>query len=180
MAKNPRKRKKRGRKDGWLAVQLAALTNAKYKSQTYRQGVLVGQVFGILTLIAGFVLSVAGISGSIEWLVEASGLTSRLTNATPGVVFVIVDMIIIWRYKPHVSHDIQFDREGGVSGRPLQGHGGGWRRLSADEGSSARSGTMRERVTYREEQRGVGGALENRSMAGRIQHGEVRIQKKDS
>jgi hypothetical protein len=35
-------------------------------------------------------------------------------------------------------------------------------------------------VTYREEQRGVQGAPENRSMAGRIQHREVRFQKKGS
>jgi hypothetical protein len=39
-------------------------------------------------------------------------------------------------------------------------------------------GVTSERVTYREEQRGINGAPDNRSMAGRIQHGEVRIQKK--
>ena len=151
MAKRPPKNKRR-QKEGWLSVQLAALTNAKYKSETYRQSVLLGQAFGMLTLIAGFILSIAGVSGSIEWLVESSGFRSRLTNATPGVFFVFVGMIIIWRYKPNVSHDISFDRRGGLSDRSLQYTG--WRALSSRP-STGSPEPARDRITYREEQRGT-------------------------
>ena len=45
---------------------------------------------GIGCLIAGFVLTILGFTGSIEWIVEASGFTSRLVNASPGIVLMII------------------------------------------------------------------------------------------
>ena len=52
--------------------------------------VLISLIGGIGCLIAGIVLTVLGFTGSIEWIVEASGFTSRLINASPGIVLMII------------------------------------------------------------------------------------------
>ena len=51
--------------------------------------VLLSLIGGIGCLVAGIVLTILGFSGSIEWIVEASGFTSRLINASPGIVLII-------------------------------------------------------------------------------------------
>jgi hypothetical protein len=170
-------KKKPNGKDGWLSLPTTVLESAGYKSRTYRIGLLTGQGIGGLVLLGGIILSLLGISGSIEWLVEAVGITSKLTNASPGIVIAMIGAAILWRYKPHVSHETTFDRQN-VSPSSLMVFG------RSSESSTHRvrqtgPAVMTERVTYREEQRGMDGAPENRSMAGRIQHGEVQIHKKD-
>lgn len=52
--------------------------------------VLISLIGGIGCLVAGIVLTVLGFTGSIEWIVEASGFTSRLINASPGIVLMII------------------------------------------------------------------------------------------
>ena len=52
--------------------------------------VLISMIGGIGCLIAGIVLTILGFTGSIEWIVEASGFTSRLVNASPGIVLMII------------------------------------------------------------------------------------------
>ncbi|MCM1352383.1 MAG: hypothetical protein NC250_06595 [Alistipes senegalensis] len=52
--------------------------------------VLLSIIGGIGCLIAGTVLTILGFTGSIEWIVEASGFTSRLINASPGIVLMII------------------------------------------------------------------------------------------
>jgi hypothetical protein len=170
-------KKKSSGNDGWLSLPTSVLESAGYKSRTYRIGFLTGQGIGGLVLLGGIILSLLGISGSIEWLVEAGGITSKLTNASPGIVIAIIGAVILWRYKPHVSHETTFDRQNVspssliVLGRSSE--------ISTRRVRQTGPAVMTERVTYREEQRGMGGAPENRSMPGRIQHGEVQIQKKD-
>ena len=92
--------------------QMAALETAQYKSETYRRAIYIGQLFGVLAMLAGFILSIAGVAGSIDWIVESNSLTGRLTNATPGVFFVFVGMLILWRYKPKISTSMEIDRSG--------------------------------------------------------------------
>lgn len=52
--------------------------------------VLLSLIGGIGCLVAGIVLTILGFTGSIEWIVEASGFTSRLINASPGIVLIII------------------------------------------------------------------------------------------
>lgn len=52
--------------------------------------VLISLIGGIGCLAAGIVLTILGFTGSIEWIVEASGFTSRLINASPGIVLMII------------------------------------------------------------------------------------------
>jgi hypothetical protein len=175
MTKNSKKKRKSGREDGWLSIPTGVLESVDYKSQTYRIGLLAGQAVGMIMLLAGVVLSTLGISGNIEWVVEAAGVTSKLTNAGPGLVVAILGVVVLWRYKPHVSHETTFDRQSvapsslRISGRTSQ--------VSSNSLRQTGPGVVRERVTYRGEQRGVGDAPDNRGMAGRIQHGEVRVRK---
>jgi hypothetical protein len=173
MAKKSKKKSKGN--DGWLSLPTGVLNSVDYKSRTYRYGLLAGLSFGMLMVVGGVVLSIMGVAGSIEWVVTGKDFSSKLTNASPGVILTVLGMIILWRYKPHVSHETTFDRRSG-SPSSVQAWGGGSARSYREVGQSV----VRERVTYREEQRGVQGAPENRSMAGRIQHGEVRFEKKDS
>lgn len=173
---NKSKKKPNG-KNGWLSLPTSVLESAGYKSRTYRLELLTGQGIGGLVLVGGIILSLLGISGSIEWLVEAGGITSKLTNASPGIVIALIGAAILWRYKPHVSHETTFDRQN-VSPSSLTVLGRS-SEVSTHRVRQTGAAVMTERVTYREEQRGMGAAPENRSMAGHIQHGEPRIQKKD-
>ncbi len=52
--------------------------------------VLISLIGGIGCLIARIILTILGFTGSIEWIVEASGFTSRLINASPGIVLMII------------------------------------------------------------------------------------------
>lgn len=169
-------KKKPNGKDGWLSLPTSVLDSAGYKSQTYRMALLTGQGIGFLALLGGVILSLLGISGNIEWLVEAHGVTSKLTNASPGLAIAILGVVILWRYKPHVSHETTFDRQNVSPSSMVFGRSS---EMSSHRIRHTGPGLTSERVTYREEQRGMNGAPENRSMAGRIQHGEVRIEKKD-
>ena len=56
--------------------------------------ILISLIGGIGCLIAGIVLTVLGFTGSIEWIVELSGFTSRLINASPGVVLMILGLFL--------------------------------------------------------------------------------------
>ncbi len=57
--------------------------------------ILLSLIGGIGCLIAGIVLTVLGFTGSIEWIVEVSGFTSRLINASPGIVLMILGAFLI-------------------------------------------------------------------------------------
>jgi len=44
-----------------------------------------------------------GLSGSIDWILEANSLKSRLTNASPGVIFVIAGITLLYWYRPRIE-----------------------------------------------------------------------------
>jgi hypothetical protein len=93
------------------AIAQSMLENAK----TYRMCVILGICVGALFCVAGFVLLVLGLTGNIEWIVEASNFKSRLTNASPGALFAVMGMVIIWRYKPDISDAVDIKPTGRVT-----------------------------------------------------------------
>lgn len=52
--------------------------------------VLLSLIGGIGCLVAGIILTVLGFTGSIEWIVETSSFTSKLINASPGIMLMII------------------------------------------------------------------------------------------
>ena len=80
--------------------------------RTYGAAILIGICAGVLFAVGGVILALLGISGAVEFVVESASLKARLTNASPGVVLAAMGMIIIWRYKPRLSHDIELGPRG--------------------------------------------------------------------
>ena len=69
-------------------------------SRTYQTGVLFGLILGAALIFTGVILCIAGISGSIEWVVSGKGFGSKLANASPGVFFAVMGFLIVIWYKP--------------------------------------------------------------------------------
>ena len=61
--------------------------------------VLISLIGGIGCLIAGIILTILGVTGSIEWIVEVSGFTSRIMNASPGIILMIIGLILTLKSK---------------------------------------------------------------------------------
>mgnify|MGYP000683950632 CR=1 FL=1 len=68
--------------------------------KTYFWGTIIGIIVGAVFCIAGFIITIMGLTGSIEWIFQAGDFTSKLANAGPGVFFALLGMFILWRYKP--------------------------------------------------------------------------------
>lgn len=66
------------------------------------QGHRTGRTAGFLLTVTGLVLIILGFSGSVNWIVEFKGFTSRLTNATPGVFLVVVGAVLLVFSRPSV------------------------------------------------------------------------------
>jgi len=75
--------------------------------RTFREGSLFGMVVGAVVLLGGFSTFFLSLSGTVEWIFEAGSISSKLINASPGVVFSIIGLLIMWRYKPKVRTDIE-------------------------------------------------------------------------
>lgn len=54
----------------------------------------------------GFSFFLLGLSGSLDLVVESSKLNARLINGSPGVVFIVVGFLILWRYRPRESRTL--------------------------------------------------------------------------
>jgi hypothetical protein len=87
------------------------MTKSTHSDGTYRVGIIMGISVGALFLVAGFILCLLGLSGTIEWLVKGGGFTSRLTNASPGALFAVVGLIVVIRYKPKITAQTQTDTQ---------------------------------------------------------------------
>lgn len=85
---------------------------------TYRIGIIMGISVGALFLVAGFVLCLLGLTGTIEWLIQGGSFTSRLTNASPGALFAVVGLVVIVRYKPKTTAATETKTEKAVEFRP--------------------------------------------------------------
>ena len=84
--------------------------NIRYGAKTYRIGLILGQCFAGIAFLGGFVLALFGLSGHIEWIVQAGGLKSRLANASPGAVFAVIGFLVMWRYKPNITDKLHSTR----------------------------------------------------------------------
>lgn len=57
--------------------------------------------YGLIVL--GFIVLIGGLSGHVEWVMEAAGFTSRLANASPGLVMIIVGAYLVSKSKMDIK-----------------------------------------------------------------------------
>jgi hypothetical protein len=74
--------------------------------QSVHPGTIIGIVIGGIFCISGLILSCLGLTGSIEWIFKAGSLSSKISNASPGVLLCLMGMVILWRYRPRYRHEI--------------------------------------------------------------------------
>ena len=67
-----------------------SVANTQFGMQALHYEFIIVLISLIGCIIAGIILTILGFTGSIEWIVEASGFTSRLINASPGIVLMII------------------------------------------------------------------------------------------
>jgi len=108
-----------------------------HADRTYRIGIVMGIATGALAFVGGFVLSILGLTGSVQLLVEGAGMTAKLTNASPGVVFCLLGMLIVMRFKPKVTRTVQ-KRESSSQG---YSGGGYYSRSRSDYSENRTSGS---------------------------------------
>ena len=94
-----------GQNRGDPEVAGALIESIRYSGKTYRIGIILGQCFGGIVCLGGLLLILLGISGQIQWIVEAGALRSRLANASPGALFAVIGLLLLWRYKPMIRDD---------------------------------------------------------------------------
>lgn len=70
---------------------------------------LLGMLIGFAFCIAGFAAAVMGLTGSIEWVMGGQNFSSRLSNATPGALFAICGLVVLWRYRPSMTDMAKWD-----------------------------------------------------------------------
>lgn len=58
---------------------------------------------GYVLIITGFVVLLLGLSGNIEWVMEAAGFTSRLVNASPGIIMIVAGTYLVSKGKIDVN-----------------------------------------------------------------------------
>ena len=56
----------------------------------------IGLIIGLICIVAGIILILLGVDGSIDWTLKGMGLESNLAKASPGVVLAVIGLIIIW------------------------------------------------------------------------------------
>ena len=77
--------------DPEMTSKVSALLEERSRShKVYQHATILGIIIGACVLVAGFVLSMLGLTGSIEWVLEAGSIKTRLANAGPGVVFAVI------------------------------------------------------------------------------------------
>lgn len=54
-----------------------------------------GLIAGFVCILLGFILSIIGVTGFINWSFAFGGINSSLTNAAPGVLLMVVGLLII-------------------------------------------------------------------------------------
>jgi hypothetical protein len=65
--------------------------------------ILISLIGGIGCLIAGIILTLLGLTGATEWIVEISGFTSKLINASPGVILMIIGFILTFKSRMKIK-----------------------------------------------------------------------------
>jgi hypothetical protein len=78
---------------------------------TYRVAIVMGLATGAIVFLGGFVLCILGLAGSVQLILEGPGLGAKLTNASPGIVFALLGMAVVWRFKPKISHTVHTEEK---------------------------------------------------------------------
>jgi hypothetical protein len=78
-------------------------TKEMYLTKGYIHSIMIGLIIGSFFSIAGFILTLLGLSGSIEWIIESNGIQSKLSNASPGVFFALLGLLTLFWYKPSIK-----------------------------------------------------------------------------
>ena len=86
---------------------LADLVRNRSETKAYLWTTLIGLLIGAFFSISGFIITVMGLSGSIEWILEGSNFKSKLSNAGPGAFFALLGFFILWRYKPTIQDRLE-------------------------------------------------------------------------
>lgn len=71
-----------------------------------RQNATRGLIAGVAVILIGAILVILGATGNIGWTFKVPGMSSELSNASPGVVAMILGFLIIWttRFQVSVAH----------------------------------------------------------------------------
>ncbi|NKC19012.1 hypothetical protein CWC29_009145 [Pseudoalteromonas sp. S4498] len=84
------------------------------QQQNFFYSTVIKLIIAGLMCIGGFVLLILGVTGSVEIVVNAVDIQGKLVNASPGIVFVFLGMLIIIKTH-HKSHQIvKLDSEGTI------------------------------------------------------------------
>jgi len=75
--------------------------------RTFREGNFFGMFIGGLTLLGGFISSLLGLAGSVEWIFNAETISMKLLNASPSALFSVIGFIIMLKYKPRIKSEIE-------------------------------------------------------------------------
>ncbi|TAL18158.1 hypothetical protein EPN96_02400 [bacterium] len=92
-----------------IAQLLRALESLTPTIRTFREGNLLGMCIGGVAFLSGALASFLGLSGSVDWIFRAGSISSKLVNASPGVIFAAMGMIIMLRYKPRVRTEVEIN-----------------------------------------------------------------------
>lgn len=58
---------------------------------------------GYFLIIFGVIMTLLGLSGNIEWVMESASFSSRLVNASPGILMIIVGAFLVSKGKMDVK-----------------------------------------------------------------------------
>jgi hypothetical protein len=67
---------------------------------------IVGLVLGLACIIAGVILGLGGVAGNTAWTASALGLSTSMTDATPGVIVFVVGIffVLITRFSVRATY----------------------------------------------------------------------------
>jgi hypothetical protein len=68
---------------------------------------IVGLVVGLICIIVGMVLGLAGVSGHTNWTADLLGLSTNLNDAAPGVIVFIVGIFVTLITRFRVKHSTE-------------------------------------------------------------------------
>ncbi len=85
--------------DPSVANTLFGMTALKYEYII----VLLSMIGGYTLIIGGVILMLLGLSGNVEWIVEAASVQSKLVNASPGLVMILVGALLVWKSRMDVK-----------------------------------------------------------------------------
>jgi hypothetical protein len=57
---------------------------------------MTGLFLGLACIIAGVVLGLAGVTSHTSWTASALGLSTNMTDATPGIIIFVVGIFFVW------------------------------------------------------------------------------------